>query len=197
MGWGAWHIPTPSWVPFSPGVRGIWDFFWETTSGSISMFSASWFGTGYLFLPVLGGFVLGSCDRFSSCSLFSVYCALLVLSTERKNFMFFYVKRWITDPEVDSRLSAHVFCPLVSDSHLFGVSPSEYLIWIFWEMTSGIIPTCSALGSTVDTCMASVCEVMSSFTFFQRERELGSRGHVLVVSVNRDRSSQCKLCSRP
>ena len=43
---------------------------------------------------------------------------------------------------------------------------SEYLIWIFWEMTSGIISICSALRSTVDTCVASVYEVMASFTFF-------------------------------
>ena len=48
------------------------------------------------------------------------------------------------------------------------------MIWIFWEMTSGIISICSALGSTVDTCMASVYEVMVSFTYFLRERELGS-----------------------
>ena len=50
------------------------------------------------------------------------------------------------------------------------------MIWIFWEVTSGIISICSALGSTVDTCMASVYEVMASFTFFLRVRELGSRG---------------------
>ena len=88
--------------------------------------------------------------------------------------MFFYVQRWITDPEVDSRLSEHVLRPLVSDSHLFVASPDEYMIWIFWEMTSGIISICSALGSKVDTCMASVYEVMASFTYFLRERELGS-----------------------
>ena len=32
------------------------DFFWETTSGFISVFSASWFDIGYMFLPVYGGF---------------------------------------------------------------------------------------------------------------------------------------------
>ena len=68
--------------------------------------------------------------------------------------MFFYVKRWITDSEVDSRLSGHVLRPLVSDSHLFGASAEEYMIWIFWEMTSGIISVCSALGLTVDTCFS-------------------------------------------
>ena len=95
-------------------------------------------------------------------------------STERNNFMFFYVKRWITDPEVDSRLSEHVLRSLVSDSHLFVASPDEYMIWIFWEMTSGINSMCSALGSTVDTCMASVYEVWRVSLFFLRERELGS-----------------------
>ena len=88
--------------------------------------------------------------------------------------MFFYVKRWLTDPEVDSRLSEHVPLPLVSDSHLFVASPEEYMIWIFWEMTSRIISTCSALGSTVDTCMASVYEVFANFAHFLRERGFGS-----------------------
>ena len=66
--------------------------------------------------------------------------------------MFFYVKMWIMDPEVDSRLSGHVLWPHISGSHLFDASPDEYMIWIFWELTSGIISVCSALGSTVDTC---------------------------------------------
>ena len=44
--------------------------------------------------------------------------------------------------------------PLISGSHLFGASPDEYMAWIFWEMTSGFISVCSALGSTVDTCVA-------------------------------------------
>ena len=38
--------------------------------------------------------------------------------------MFFSVNMWITDPEVDSRLSGHVLRPLVSDSltcTVFGV----------------------------------------------------------------------------
>ena len=88
--------------------------------------------------------------------------------------MFLYVNLWITDPEVDSQLSEHVLWHLVSGSHLFGASPEECIIWIFWEMTSGIISICSTPGSTVDTCMASVYEVMASFTYFLREHELGS-----------------------
>ena len=144
------------------------------------MFSASWSDSGYMVLPVYGG----SCTRILRSilvllSFVSVYSALLgpqwyMLCVSLWNFMFFYVKRWITDPEVDSRLSDHVLLPLVSDSHLFVASPEEYMIWIFWEMTSGIIFRCSALGSTVDTCMASVYEVMASFTYFLRESELGS-----------------------
>ena len=31
------------------------DFFWETTSGFITVFSASWFDSGYFFPPVYGG----------------------------------------------------------------------------------------------------------------------------------------------
>ena len=87
--------------------------------------------------------------------------------------MFFYVNRWITDLEVDSRLSGHVLRPLVSDSHLFGASPEVYVMWIFWEMTSGIISVCSALGSTVDTC----------FCQFTR---LWGVSHIFYVNVNSD-----------
>ena len=32
-----------------------------------------------------------------------------------------------------------------SDSYLFAASPEEYTIWIFWEMTSGIISVLSTL----------------------------------------------------
>ena len=78
------------------------------------------------------------------------------------------------DQETLARLSDHVLLPLVSDSHLFVASPEEYMIWIFWEMTSGIIFRCGALGSTVDTCVASVYEILASFTYFLRESELGS-----------------------
>ena len=72
--------------------------------------------------------------------------------------------------------SGHMYCvsyvlryflrPLVSGSFLFGVSPEEYMIWIVWEMISGILSVCSALGSTY--------KVMESFTHVLRERELGS-----------------------
>ena len=103
--------------------------FLETTSGILSLFSASWFDSGYMFLPVYGGFVRGSCVRFSSCSLCyrqqrtarSSVIHVLRQSTEWLNFLFSYVNRWITDPEVDSRLSEHVLRPLESDSHLHGV----------------------------------------------------------------------------
>ena len=54
------------------------------------------------------------------------------------------------------------------------LSPSEYLIWIFWEMTSGIIPCAVLLVRHWKNGMASVYEVMASFTYFLRERELGS-----------------------
>ena len=101
-------------------------FFWEITSGSISVFSAS---LDTCFFQSTEAFVLGSCDRFSSALFFfrvqrtpwSSVVHVMRQSTERKNFMFFYVKRWITDPEVDSRLSEHVLRSLVSGSHLSGV----------------------------------------------------------------------------
>ena len=48
-----------------------------------------------------------------------------------------HVNRWITDPEVDSRLSGRVFLPLYL-TVTCSLSPAEYTIWIFWEMASGI-----------------------------------------------------------
>ena len=56
----------------------------------------------------------------------------------------------------DGMADVAVLWPLVFGSHLFGASPDEYMSWIFWELTSGIISVCSALGSTVDTSSASV-----------------------------------------
>ena len=63
--------------------------------------------------------------------------------------------------------------PLVSDSHLFVALPEEYMIWIFWEMTSGIISVCSALGSTVDTC-------------FCQSTRLWGVSRIFYVNVNSD-----------
>ena len=67
------------------------------TSGRVSVFSASRFDSGYMLLPVyvVVGFV-------------SVYSAMLVLSGTcyaSVYGIFVYVNMWITDPEVDSRLS--------------------------------------------------------------------------------------------
>ena len=57
--------------------------------------------------------------------------------------------------------SGYMYCVsygsvLVSDSHLFVASPDENMIWIFWEMTSGIFPYYALFGSTVDTCRCQV-----------------------------------------
>ena len=70
-------------------------------------------------------------------------------------FHVFYVNMWITDPEVDSRLSGHVLRPPVSDSHLYGVrcSPLEYQTTDFPGRFLQEFFTYSALsGSTVGTC---------------------------------------------
>ena len=121
----------------------------------------------HVFFQFTEAFVLGSCDRFSSCSPVlclprrvqdldlvprscrqrhcmlglgfagvDALCAMFP-SFVSANFMFLYVNMWITDPEVDSRLSGHVLWPLKSDSLLYGVrcSPLEYM-----------------LGSTADSC---------------------------------------------
>ena len=47
--------------------------------------------------------------------------------------MFFYVNRWITDPEVDSRLSGHVLQPLylTVTCTVFGVRLWSTRLWIF------------------------------------------------------------------
>ena len=137
------------------------DFFWETTSGFISVFSASSSDSGYMFLPVYGGALYSDPATDSRPALFiTVYSALLgpqwyMLCVSPRNFRFFYVSRWITDPEVDSRLSGHVVRSLVSDSHLFVPSPEEYMISILWEMTSGII--------SVDTCRCQATRLLKEF----------------------------------
>ena len=64
--------------------------------------------------------------------------------------MFFYVNMWITDPEVDSRLSGHVLRPLCS--------PVEYQTTDFWEMTSGIIYVFSTLRFDSEYMSVSVFE---------------------------------------
>ena len=47
--------------------------------------------------------------------------------------------------------------PLVSGSHLFVLLPEEYRFAYFLEMTPGMFPVFSTtLGSTADTCSASV-----------------------------------------
>ena len=52
--------------------------------------------------------------------------------------------------------------PLFLAVFLFGVSPEEYMIWTVWEMISGILSVCSALGSTVDTCS---CQSTKAFVW--------------------------------
>ena len=80
------------------------------------------------------------------------------------------MKKWITDPEVDSRLSS------VSASHLFVASPEEYMILFFWEMTSGCFLFSALLVSTVDTYSASVHGCFWKNLVFLCVREPGSRG---------------------
>ena len=49
--------------------------------------------------------------------------------------------------------------PLVSGSQLLALSvPEEYLVGFFLEITSGMFPYATLLGSTVDTRLVSVYE---------------------------------------
>ena len=89
-----------------------------------------------------------------------------------------HVNRWITDPEVDSQLSGHVFLPLGSDSHLLFSSSAEYTIWIFWEMTSGIIHVFSTSWFNSGYMSASVYEAS------------GRKAHFLYVLVDSGRRLQ-------
>ena len=61
--------------------------------------------------------------------------------------------------------------PLVSDSHLFVVSPEEYMIQIFWEMTSRIISVFSTLWFDSGYMLVSVFEAFwKYFTLSLREK---------------------------
>ena len=93
-----------------------------------------------------------------------VYSALLGSTVDTSfasisgEFHIFHVNWWITDPEVDSRLSG------VSDSHLFVASPEEYIISVFWEKTSGIISVFSTLGFDSGYMSLSGYEAFGSFS---------------------------------
>ena len=58
--------------------------------------------------------------------------------------------------------------PLVSDSYLFALSPEEYTIWIFWEMTSRYFRIQLRLVRQC-TCSCQFTEVLANFTPFLRE----------------------------
>ena len=67
--------------------------------------------------------------------------------------------------------------PLVSESHLFELLPEEYGVAYFRDMTPGMVSVFSTLlGSTADTCSASVYEpFLEEFHAFLREgRTFGS-----------------------
>ena len=83
-------------------------------------------------------------------------------------FHIFYVNWWITDPEVDSRLSLRTWNADIISCHLYLVVncssylPGEYRSIPFREVTPGMVSVFSAqLGSTSDTYGASVYEALS------------------------------------
>ena len=66
----------------------------------------------------------------------------------------------------------------------------KYMIWIIWD-DFRIISVCNALGSTVGTCFCQSTRLWGVSHIFHVNVNSDPEGHVLVVSVNRDRSSQC------
>ena len=67
--------------------------------------------------------------------------------------------------------------PLVSGSHLFELLPEEYRVAYFREMTPGMVSVFSTLlGSTADTCSASVYEAFFEefYAFLREGRTFGS-----------------------
>ena len=98
---------------------------------------ASRFDSGYMLLPV-----------YVVVSTVSVNSAMLVLSGTcyASVYSISCFLREYVDYGSRGRFSTlgTRFIPLVSDNHMFGTSPDEYMIWIFWELTSGIISVCSA-----------------------------------------------------
>ena len=71
--------------------------------------------------------------------------------------------------------------PIVSDSHLFGVSPEEYKIWIFWEILPELLLYSALSGSTADTCGASVYGV---FHILRDLVDYGSSGRFSTCSFS-------------
>ena len=71
--------------------------------------------------------------------------------------------------------------PLVSDSHLLGVSPEDYKIWIFWEILPELFLYSALSGSTADTCGASVYGV---FHILRELVDYGSSGRFSTCSFS-------------
>ena len=103
-------------------------FFWETTSGFIRVFSAVWFDSGYMCLSVYGGVELAGYDA------------------PRAVFLrgFQALVRCIMAGMDQQEQSVYWSC-LMCTCFLF-----------LWEMTSCFSVFSAELGSTADTCTASV-----------------------------------------
>ena len=128
----------------------VWFFFWRRLLDFFPCSALLGSTVNTCFFQFTEAYVLGSCDRFSSCSLLPYTAQYLVLSGTCYSSVYGVVEfqvflRAKVDYGFCGRFSGHVFRPLVSDSHLFVASPEEYMIWIFWEMTSGIISVFSTL----------------------------------------------------
>ena len=76
--------------------------------------------------------------------------------------------------------------PLVSGSHLFELLPEEYRVAFLLEMSPGMVSVFSTpLGSTADTCSASVYEAcLEEFHAFLREGRILRSILVLMTAEN-------------
>ena len=117
-------------------------------------------------------FVLESCDRFSSCSpLFPYTAQCLVLSGTCYTSVYgvvFYVKRWITDPEVDLD-SQVLWSDIISTAPLYLAAfssarrPQSTQCGIFWETPSRNVPIFSAFWFDCGYLLRQFTEAFGSF----------------------------------
>ena len=103
----AMHLALCSFVVFRPWCAASWPVWISRSSlctGLAWFVQVSWFPVcmedDFMFYP------------YSELSLVRQRIHAVRQSMERKNFVFFYMKRWITDPEIDSRSRNTFYCPL-------------------------------------------------------------------------------------
>ena len=94
----------------------------------------------------------------STSHLYLAPCLVPVTPEEHRKISVFWESTTRIFSTAPCILQSLVRCILRPDSLVFGVRHWSTRVWIFWKSNSGMFPYSVLLGSTVDTCSASVYE---------------------------------------